>query len=201
MITLHGHPVSGNAHRVTTMLGILGLDYENVVVDLTAGAHKKPDFLAMNALGQIPVLCDGELVLRDSIAILTYLARQYAPDTGWFPADAVDQARIQQWLSIAVGEIQYGPAALRAGKLFGAAVDREVAEQKTSRLFSELFEPQLTDHRWLSGESQTIADIACYGYLARVEEGDFDASSFTAVQRWLGDVESIDGFVPMMHAA
>ena len=74
MITLHGSALSGNTHKVRNMLGLLGLDYELAPVDLAAGEHKSEAFLALNPLGQIPLLIDGETTLRDSGAILVYLA-------------------------------------------------------------------------------------------------------------------------------
>lgn len=197
---LYGHPLSGNTHRVKALLHILGVEYEDLVVDLRSGAHKTPDFLALNPLGQVPVLEDGDLVLRDSAAILIYVARKFDPDHAWLPEDAAGQALVQQWLSTAVNEIQAGPFVLRVVKLLGAPLDYEAARTKTERLFSRLFEPHLTDRTWLVGERPTLADLACYAYLARVNEGDFSLAPYPAIRAWLTRVEKIEGFVPMANA-
>jgi glutathione S-transferase len=79
--------VSGHSHRVELFLSLPGLPFEIVNVDLVAGAHKKPDFLAINAFGQVPVIEDGEVTRADSNAILVYLARSYALDAEqWLPS-------------------------------------------------------------------------------------------------------------------
>ena len=79
-IRIHGFPLSGHSHRVQLFASLTGIPHENVLVDLAAGEHKTPEFLALNPAGQVPVLEDGEVVLSDSNAILVYLARRYAPD-------------------------------------------------------------------------------------------------------------------------
>ena len=85
-IRLHRMKLSGHCHRVELFLSLLGLPYETVDVDLAAGAHRQPAFLARNPFGQVPVIEDGALTLADSNAILVYLALRHAPGT-WLPAD------------------------------------------------------------------------------------------------------------------
>lgn len=196
---LYGNPVSGNTHRVKALLGILGVGYEDIVVDLRNGEHKAPDFLALNPLGQVPVLHDDELVLRDSTAILVYLARRFDPANTWLPADAADHAAVQQWLSTAVNEVQAGPFALRAIKLFNAPLDLARATSITQSLFADVMEPHLETQDWLALDRPTIADLACYSYVARVTEGDFSLEPYPAIRTWLGRVEAIDNFVPMLR--
>ncbi|MEO1337852.1 MAG: glutathione S-transferase family protein [Myxococcota bacterium] len=198
---LYGHPISGNVQRVKALLGILGIKYEDVFVDLLSAAHKKPDFLAMNPLGQVPVLDDGGTVVRDSTAILVYLARKFDASNTWLPADAHGQAAVQQWLSVAVNEVRTGPGAMRLIRLFKAPIDYDQAKAKTEALFGDLFEPHLQKHDWLVGQAATIADLACYPYIARVTEGDFRLDPYPAIRGWLARVEQIDGFSAMPHAA
>lgn len=82
-VRLYRHPLSGHSHRVELFLSLLGVPFELVEVDLTKGAHKEPAFLALNPLGQVPVLEDGDLVLADSNAILVYLALSYDRARRW----------------------------------------------------------------------------------------------------------------------
>lgn len=112
-IRLHRHALSGHAHRVQLMLSLLGLPCEMVDVDLAAGVHKTPDFLARNAFGQVPMIEDGELTLADSNAILVYLALTHDAARRWLPADARTQAEVQRWLSADAGPLAAGPAAAR----------------------------------------------------------------------------------------
>lgn len=101
-IKLYRHPLSGHAHRVELMLSLLQLPYELVSVDLANGEHKSAEFLAINAFGQVPVIDDNGTFISDSNAILVYLAKRYGGDS-WQPQDALAEARIQRWLSVAAG--------------------------------------------------------------------------------------------------
>jgi glutathione S-transferase len=198
---LYIHPLSGNAHRVSALLSILGVAHDDIVVNLPAGEHKQPDFLAMNPLGQVPVLTDGDLTLRDSTAILTYLARKFDTANRWVPTDAVGNAQVQEWLSTAVNEIMQGPFVVRAIKMFGVPAELEPVKAKTDALFSNLFEPHLTGRDWLVGNHATLADIACYSYIARVTDGDYSLAAYPAINAWLARIEAIEGFAPMVVGA
>lgn len=144
MITLYGNPISGHSHRVTAMLTVLQLDYEDKVMQLSQGEHKHADYLALNPLGKIPALTDANVVLRDSAAILVYLAKKYDQQNLWLPEDAVTQGQIQQWLSIAVNEISSGPGMLRIIKVFGLDMDPSAALATTNNIFDNVFEPHLS---------------------------------------------------------
>ena len=93
-IKLYRHALSGHSHRVELFLSILGLPYELIDVDLKAGAHKKPEFLARNPFGQVPVIEDGDAVVFDSNGILVYLASKYDAGGQWLPRDAVAAASV-----------------------------------------------------------------------------------------------------------
>src|SRR3569833_289542 len=116
-ITLYGTPRSGHCHRVELLLRMLGLPYR--YVEAPAPVRATPEFRRLNRLGQIPVLVDGDLVLADSNAILVYLVRRYAGGSNWLPDAPVAAARVQRWLSIAAGELKYGPATARVAVLWG----------------------------------------------------------------------------------
>src|ERR1041385_7972763 len=75
--TLHGSPYSGPTYKVALMLALLGEPFDFTPVDLRAGAHKTPEFLAINRYGQIPAMTDGDLSLCQSGAILQYLAAKH----------------------------------------------------------------------------------------------------------------------------
>ncbi|KAK8966176.1 Glutathione S-transferase 3 [Platanthera guangdongensis] len=62
-LKLYGLPVSTCTGRVVAVIEELGLEYELVPVDLSAGEHKRPAFMERNPFGQIPALKDGDLVL------------------------------------------------------------------------------------------------------------------------------------------
>ncbi|MFX5085475.1 glutathione S-transferase N-terminal domain-containing protein, partial [Acinetobacter baumannii] len=77
-----------------------------------------------NPFGQVPVLEDDGVVIADSNAILVYLAKK-AGRGDWLPEDPVGAAAVQRWLSVAAGELAYGPAAARLVTVFGAKFNAE----------------------------------------------------------------------------
>jgi glutathione S-transferase len=193
-IRVYGYRYSGHAHRVELFLSILGLAYEREEVDLRAGEHKTPAFLALNPFGQVPVIRDGETVLADSNAILVYLATKYAPE-GWLPRDAAGAGAVQRWLSMAAGPIAYGLSAARRSVLFGRGLDP--AAQGIGRSALALLDEQLAAGGFLAGEAPTIADLALYAYVARAPEGEVALEPFPHVLAWLARIEALDGFIPM----
>jgi glutathione S-transferase len=197
-LTLYRFPLSGHAHRAELFLSLLGLPAQLVDVDLRQGAHKRPEFLQLNAFGQVPVLRDGEAVIADSTAILVYLARQYAPD--WLPTDPLEAAQVQRWLSAASGPIAAGPARARLITVFGARYNAEETIAQAHALL-RVVESELAGRAWLVGERPTIADIAAYTYIAHAPEGNVDLSPYPALRAWLQRIEALPGFVPMQPSA
>ncbi len=195
-IRVHGYPLSGHAHRVELMLSLLGLQFERLEVDLFNGAHKRPDFLAKNPFGQIPVLEDGEVVLADSNAILVYLATRYDRSRRWLPQDPVGAAQVQRWLSVAAGELAHGPAAARLVALFGLPLDAARARTVAGQLYGVL-EAHLKTQRFLIGNEPTIADVALYSYTAHAPEGGVSLEPYPSVRAWLARIEALPGFVAM----
>ncbi|WP_439609824.1 glutathione S-transferase family protein [Hydrogenophaga sp.] len=197
-LQLYRNAVSGHCHRVELFLSLLGLPYESIDVDLVQKQHKSPGFLAMNPLGQIPVLRDGELTLADSNAILVYLEARHAPGQ-WLPRDPVGAARVQRWLSLAAGPLAFGPAAARVVQLFKRPTDPKEAIERAEGLL-QLMESELGRTPFLVGERATLADVAHYAYVARAPEGLVSLQPYPAIRAWLARIEALPGFVPMLKS-
>jgi glutathione S-transferase len=195
-IQLYRSAISGHCHRVELFLSLLGLPFEAIDIDLALKEHKAPDFLAMNPLGQVPVLRDGELILADSNAILVYLEARYAAGQ-WLPRDPVGAARVQRWLSLAAGPLAFGPAAARVVQLFKRPTDPKESIERAEGLF-QFMESELGHAPFLAGERATLADVAHYAYVARAPEGLVSLQPYPAVRAWLARIEALPGFVPMM---
>ncbi|WP_332768751.1 glutathione S-transferase family protein [Phenylobacterium sp.] len=193
-IRLHGTPLSGHAHRVELMLRILGLDFE--FVEASAAVRATPEYARLNPLRQIPVLEDGDLVLADSNAILVYLARRYDPDGPWLPGDPVAAAQVQRWLSIAAGEVMHGPATARGVAQWGMPADPVRAKHIAQRLLT-FMDQHLAGRAYLAADHPTIADLACYSYVAHAPEGAIPLEPYPAVRAWLARVEGQPWFKPM----
>jgi glutathione S-transferase len=198
-IKLFGFPLSGHSHRVELMLSLLGLPSEFVLVDLTKGAHKHPEFLAMNPFGQVPVIDDNGTVLADSNAILVYLAQKYG-EVHWLPSDAAGAAAVQRWLSIAAGPLAAGPARARLITVFGAPYNAEEVIANAHALL-KVIEAELSGRQYLVGEQPSIADVASYSYIAHAPEGNVSLADYPNLRAWLARIEALPHFVAMPRTA
>jgi len=197
-IMLHGLKLSGHAHRVELLLELLELPYR--YLETSAEDRASPAFRAMNPLGQVPVLQDGDLTIADSNAILVYLVRRYAPDSAWLPSDPVDSARVQRWLSIAAGELRFGPAAARIIALFNPKADPKRAIAIADQIFP-VMDAHLTGRAFLATEHPTLADLACYAYTAHAPEGGVSLQPYPAIREWVERIEALPRFKPMPWTA
>ena len=91
--------------RVRWTLQELGVEFEAVTVNLIAGEHRRPEFLKINPAGKLPVLVDGDTVLTESIAIVTYLAEKY-PEKKLIPTKLSQKAQVYRWLLFAATELE-----------------------------------------------------------------------------------------------
>ena len=198
-IKLYNFPRSGHAHRVELMLSLLQLPTELIFIDLAKGEHKKPEFLALNAFGQVPVLDDNGVVLADSNAILVYLTQKYG-DGRWLPADPVGAAKVQRWLSAAAGPIAFGPARARLITVFGAPYKPEEVIPYAHTVL-KVIDQELANTTYLAGSEPTIADVAAYSYIAHAPEGNVSLEEYANVRAWLARIEALPGFVAMPPTA
>jgi glutathione S-transferase len=198
-IKLYYFPLSGHAHRVQLMLSLLQLPTELVFVDMAIGAHKQPDYLALNAFGQVPVLDDNGVVLADSNAMLVYLAQKYG-NGRWLPTDPEGAAKVQRWLSIAAGPIAFGPARARLITVFGASYNPEEVIAY-SHVWLKMINQELAGSTFLLGSEPTIADVSAYTYIAHAPEGNVSLDDYANIRAWLARVEALPGFVGMPRTA
>lgn len=192
---LYDLELSGNCYKVRLFCALLDLPLTLEPIDTRAGAHKQPAFLALNPLGQVPVLVDGEVVLRDSQAILVYLARK-TERSDWLPLEAAPLATVMQWLSTAANELARGPADARAGVKFGRQLDVDLARAKTLHILA-VIEAHLGRGSWLACGRPTIADIACFPYIALAPEGGISLDPYSSIKAWMDRIMSLPGYISM----
>ena len=194
MITLYGTPVSGNAYKARLLLSLLGLEFEETVINLRTGENRTGSFLALNPRGQVPVLTDGEVTVWDSQAILVYLARRYGE--AWLPVEPAAMAEVMQWLALAENELLFGLARARAAKVFGRDFDLASC-QAYGHAGLKVLEQRLAEHPWLAAGKPTIADVACMPYAALSYMGDIPLDDYPAVRAWIDRVRALPGFIAM----
>ncbi|MGX2041760.1 glutathione S-transferase family protein [Methylocaldum sp. MU1018] len=193
---LYDMELSGNCYKVRLLCSLLGLHCESVPVDLMKGEHKQAAFLALNPRGQVPALDDAGTVVWDSMAILVYLARKYDGDDRWLPAEAEPMARVVQWLALSENEILYGLARARAIIRFNRPWDLAPC-QELGRSGLSVMENHLERNRWLAADWPTIADVACYPYVALAPEGGVALDDFPHIGQWIARIQSLPGYVSM----
>lgn len=194
-LTLYDFEKSGHAHRVRLMVSLLDLPVEIKHVDLVGREQQTEAFLKLNPFGQVPVLEDDGNIIRDSTSILVYLAKKYAGES-WLPSDAVGAALIQRYLSIASNEIFRGPCSARLVTVFNADIDHEASKEVAHKILS-ILDTDLINSEFLAADHPTIADVACYSYIAHAPEGDVSLAEYKNIQAWLKRIEALPGFVAM----
>jgi glutathione S-transferase len=136
-------------------LAEIGVDYELVEIDRET-AQSDPAYRALNPLGVVPTLVDGDLVLTESTAILLYLADRY-PDARLAPGD---RAQYYRWLVFMTNTLQTTMLRFFYPERYGGGGGdvAEVAAADAARLF-DLVDRELDGREWLAGEHRTCADL------------------------------------------
>ncbi|PJI95538.1 glutathione S-transferase [Acidovorax sp. 69] len=195
-LQLYRMPISGHCHRVELLLSMMGLPYERIPVNLLEGENRHADFLALNPLGQVPVLVDSNLVLSDSNGILVYLVQRYAPDSAWMPQDPESLARLQRWFSLAAGLLAQGVAAPRFAALCGQPVSE--AAQATGRRLLAFMEQELQGRAWLLGGTlPSLADITMVSYISQAHIAGLPLEVYPRVAAWVARMQALPGYLPL----
>ncbi|WP_353172030.1 glutathione S-transferase family protein [Acinetobacter rudis] len=192
---LYDLELSGNCYKVRLFAALANIDLELIAVDFLAGEHKSTELLKLNPFGELPILDDQGFILRDSQAILIYLANKYAGEA-WWPSSPQQQAEVSQWLFVTANEIQHGPCAARLIDLFQYPLDKQVALIKAERILT-ILNTHLSEHTWLAINRPTIADIAVYPYVALAHEGSIDLNPYVHIQAWLKRIQALPNYVSM----
>jgi glutathione S-transferase len=166
--------------RARWTLQELGVDFEAVAIDLVAGENRKPEFLALNPAGKVPVLVDGDLVLTESATIVWYLAEKYA-DRGLLPADLAQRAQVHRWLLFAVTELEQ-PLWRIARHVHLYPPDQRLPAEVTNagqdfKAMAPVLDEHMRGRNYVVGDTATIADFVTAYTLDMASEasvlGDF----------------------------
>lgn len=197
-LQLYRMPVSGHCHRVELMLSLLGLPHQLINVDLQRGEHRSPQHLALNPLGQVPVLVDAGTALSDSNGILVYLVQRYAPGSAWMPQDALGQAQLQRWFSLAAGLLVPGVATPRYATLGGRVVNDREGALATGKRLLDYMEGELQGRVWLlGGSAPSLADIAMVSYTSQAHIAGLPLAAYPRIAGWVARLQALPGYVPL----
>ncbi len=164
MIKLHYHPISTYSRRVCMALLEKNIPHELVVVDMAARKHRDPAYLALNPYGRVPTLQDGDFLLYESTAILSYLECQY-PEPALVPADPRERALVDMHMKLCDIQMARQAGIIMFPKRFlpKERWDEKAMAQAKGEIEKHLaiVEKQIAGKQFLVGDRYTLAEI-CY---------------------------------------
>ena len=189
---IYGDLNSGNCLKVKWVCDKLALPYAWVAVDTLKRETYTPEFLKLNAAGQVPVVVfDDGRTLAQSNAIIRYLAR----GSELIPVDAFRAAKMDEWLFWEQYSHEPYIAVCRFVMLYLGKPASDLDADKVKRGYAALarMEHQLAATRFLLGDVFTLADVALLAYTRVAHQGGFHLDGYASVRRWIGDSEAALG--------
>lgn len=180
---LHAVFASIPSCKIGLALTMMGVPFDYRHVDLRAGVHRQPAFLAMNRFGQVPVLEHDGHFLSQSNVILQYLADTYGKFGG---GSAAEEIRIAEWLQwdqdkmAAVGQTRFFARFPEAAP--ASAVVEFVRARATQAL--DFLDRHLGGSKFVAGPNPTIADIAIFPWIATADEGALEVARWPNLRAW-----------------
>lgn len=194
-IKLYCFGESGNAYKAALTLELSGLQWEAIHVDFFGGETRTPEFRELNPMGEAPVMIDGDITVTQSGVIQDYISSKTGKLGAKSAAERREILRWQFWdnhkMSSQVGMLRFLMNFLPEDKR-----PTEVIEFTKGRLKNayKTLEGALANHSWLVGDTITIADISCCGYLFYPEPFGFDRSDWPNIDAWLTRISETPGW-------
>jgi glutathione S-transferase len=199
VFTLYTTPLSANGRKPLALCHALGLEPEIRLVNVYAGEGRAPEFLAVNPLGKIPALVDGDFTLVESNAMLMYIAEQYGRSRFW-SAEPRARAEILRWLFWEASAWQPALSTVLAAcvghRLLPSVVPAPSAppEWKHPQLAPLLafLDAALARSAFLCGSELTIADLSVAGMTTYFRHAEFPSAAWPNLEAWLARVEALE---------
>lgn len=186
---------SGNAYKVALALTFADVEWEAIPVDFFNGEARSPAFRAINEMGEVPVLLDGDTTLTQSGVILDYISSKSGKLGGRSAAERREILRWMFWdnhkLSSVIGTTRFLANFLAEEKRPAGVIPFFEARLKSAYT---VLNGHLANHAWIAGASMTIADLSCCGYLYYPEPFGFDRKDWPDIDRWLDAIAATPGW-------
>lgn len=198
---LYFHPFSSNARKAVMTAELLGAPVERVFVDLPQRAQAKPEFLALNPNGKVPVLVDGDFELWESYAIMIYLAEK-TPGQTLYPSDPKARADVNRWMFWAAAHWSVQIATLNFENVLKSVVfkigeaDPAVVAKANAELerLAGILDAHLASRQFVSGDALTLADVTLACPLMVTEMAKLPVKKFAHLQAWMGRMQALDAW-------
>lgn len=185
---------SGNAYKAALTMSLVGYDWEPVYVDFFHGEARSPEFLEINEMGEVPVFVEGDLRLTQSAVIQLHVAQS----TGQLMGAPQDRNEVLRWLFWDNHKMsaQAGPLRFLMNFMPEEKRPMEAISWLSGRLGGALktLERHLEGRDWIVGDSPTLADAACCGYLFYTEPFTFERKALPNIDRWLDRIADLPGW-------
>jgi glutathione S-transferase len=193
---LYGFPPSPNTWKVRATAHQMGIPLELEIVDLTKGAQRKPEYLAVNPTGRTPTLVDGDFKLWESAAIMQYLGTKM--NFPMWPADARARADIMRWQSWYLQHFGRGATGLIFENLVKPILKLGDPDPNAVAQASELFhqdaavlDKHLGAHHYLANDALSIADFTVVAPLFHAEPAKIPVEKYANIRRWFGVIADL----------
>ena len=186
---------SGNAYKCALALTFADMDWEPVYVDFFNGEARSAAFKAINEMGEVPVLIDGDTTLTQSGVILDYISSKTGKLGGRSAAERREVLRWMFWdnhkLSTQIGTTRFLSNFLPEAKRPEGVIPFLQGRLKAAY---KVLEDHLANHQWVAGAAMTIADLSCCGYLYYPEPYGFDRADWPHISAWLDRIAATPGW-------
>jgi len=200
-LVLHEYAASGNCYKVRLTAALIGVPVERREYDIMKGETRTPEFLAkVNANGRIPVLEVGDRFIPESNAACHYLA----DSSKLIPTDRFEHADMLRWMFWEQYNHEPNIATLRFWiRLVGLEQLNEAqrlqmaSKRQAGNAALALMDSHLKERDWFVGDAISLADICLFAYTHVADEADFDLELYPNVIRWMEQIMTMDGYIPM----
>ncbi len=194
--TLYGMVESGNAYKPALMLQLCGADWKPQWINFFKGEHKSPDFLAMNAMGEVPTLInhtENDLVLSQSGVMLYHLAKtlgQFGPKTD------EEEREVLRWILFDNHKLTGCVARYRVLHHFQKKTGSPEADYMKVQMEAALntLNDHLAGRDWVATDRATIADISLCGYLFWPDHFGVTWDDYPNIKAWLKRITELPNY-------
>eukprot|EP01060_Flectonema_neradi_P009649 TRINITY_DN16869_c0_g1_i1.p1 TRINITY_DN16869_c0_g1~~TRINITY_DN16869_c0_g1_i1.p1 ORF type:complete len:699 (+),score=152.48 TRINITY_DN16869_c0_g1_i1:69-2099(+) len=195
-IKLNGHPLSQPSRSVQWYISYSKKPVEVNMIDLMAGGHKTPEYLAKHPQGQVPTLEDGDFFLSQSSAILQYLAeddKTVMPDS----TDKKAMAKVKEYFGTHHANVRSCTAQCFSKFVFSKPEDKEKdikSGYETIKPLLQKFDDVLGKQEYILGDKLSIADFLFAPEVDQLHMIDVLDTSLTNIHKYLDRLSSVEGY-------
>ena len=197
MITVWGRRNSVNVQKVLWALEELDVPYVRENVGGSFGGNRDADFLAMNPMGLVPVIRDGDVTMFESNAIVRYLSARFRPGV-LRPADHRSLAMAEQWMEWQ--QLNFAPpvTTIFVNTVRGLPENYNAAAVKAAEAqaadAARIADAWLARHDWFAGQDFSFGDIAMGALMWRYMGLNCVKPEMPHLLEWLDALEKRDAF-------